>query len=268
MPFNSNYNSLKDSVNNDESYHQLKNNYNIPKEGYTTVMKPELMYKTIGKVNSEYINAGILSHQPQYNMDEMRRRDGLDDEVLEGEGIGRVFKKASRQVKHVAKKTANKTAKIANKTGQTLKDSAVNKKGVIHQVIVEANNKLIPLAGEALGTAVGTAVGTSMGNPVLGAAIGKSVGKSAGKVGRDTLKNETGYGMKKDIHDIDLNEVMNKYVKHQAQDLRRTVPSKKVGNVKLEGGMSKRNIIVKQIMKEKGLNLPQASKYVKENNLF
>jgi hypothetical protein len=31
---------------------------------------------------------------------------------------------------------------------------------------------------------------------------------------------------------------------------------------------SKRNIIVKQIMKEKGLSLPQASKYVKENNLY
>ena len=31
---------------------------------------------------------------------------------------------------------------------------------------------------------------------------------------------------------------------------------------------SKRNVIVKQIMKEKGLSLPQASKYVKENNLY
>jgi hypothetical protein len=110
-----------------------------------------------------------------------------------------------------------------------------------------------------------------MGNPVLGASIGASVGKSAGKVGRDTLKNETGYGMKKDMHNVDLNKVMNKYVKHQAQDLRRNVATKKVGNVRIEGGgggIKARNIIVKQIMKEKSLNLPQASKYVKDNNLF
>jgi outer membrane lipoprotein SlyB len=265
MPFNSNYNTLKDTVNNDESFHKLKNNYNIAQEGYTTVLQPQLMYKAVGQNNSEYVKAGIMSHQPQYNMDEMKKIDGLHNEVLEGEGIGRVFKKASRQVKHVA----NKTEKIAKKTGKTLKDSTVNKKGVIHQVIVEANNKLIPLAGEALGTAVGTAVGTSMGNPILGASIGASVGKSAGKVGRDTLKNETGYGMKKNLHDVDLNKVMQKYVKHQAQDLRRNVPTtKRVGNVKLEGGRSKRNIIVKEIMKEKNFSLPQASKYVKENNLF
>jgi hypothetical protein len=31
---------------------------------------------------------------------------------------------------------------------------------------------------------------------------------------------------------------------------------------------SKRNVIVKQVMQEKGLSLPQASKYVKENNLY
>ena len=32
--------------------------------------------------------------------------------------------------------------------------------------------------------------------------------------------------------------------------------------------VNKRNELVKQIMKEKGLSLPQASKYIKENNLY
>ena len=34
------------------------------------------------------------------------------------------------------------------------------------------------------------------------------------------------------------------------------------------GGMNNRIEIVKKIMKEKGLSLPQASKFVKENNLY
>jgi hypothetical protein len=285
MPFNSSYNSLKDTVDDDESFYKLKNNYNIAQEGYTTVLQPQLMYKAVGQNNSEYIKAGIMSHQPQYNMDEMKMIDGLHktsananqhlDEVLEGEGIGRVFKKASKSVSRGVSHGTHEVSKVAKKTGKTLKDSTVNKKGVIHQIIVEANNKLIPLAGEALGTVVGTAIGTSMGNPILGASIGASVGKSAGKVGRDTLKNETGYGMKKNVHEVDLSKVMQKYVKHQAQDLKHYAPKKNIGDIKIEGGRSNsvkslksRNIIVKEIMKEKNLNLPQASKYVKENNLF
>jgi len=37
----------------------------------------------------------------------------------------------------------------------------------------------------------------------------------------------------------------------------------------LSGGkVSARGLIVKKVMKEKGLSLPQASKYVKENNLY
>ena len=37
---------------------------------------------------------------------------------------------------------------------------------------------------------------------------------------------------------------------------------------KIGGGSTKRGEIVKQVMKEQGLSLPQASKYVKENNLY
>ena len=37
---------------------------------------------------------------------------------------------------------------------------------------------------------------------------------------------------------------------------------------KIGGGSTKRGEIIKQVMKEQGLSLPQASKYVKENNLY
>jgi phage tail tape-measure protein len=225
-------------------------------------MKPELMYKAIGQVNSEYIKAGIMSHQPQYNMDEMRKRDGLHSEVLEGKGIGRVFNKASKRVVNVAKKTGKKTI-------NDLKYSVTNKNGDIHKFIKNTNDVAIPIAGDLVGTAVGTAVGSVVGNPAVGATIGSAVGERLGEYGRNKLKNKTGYGLKKNMTDVDLNKVINKYVKHQAEDLKRNVPTKKVGTVRIEGGGIKaRNIIVKQIMKEKSLNLPQASKYVKDNKLF
>ena len=41
------------------------------------------------------------------------------------------------------------------------------------------------------------------------------------------------------------------------------VPEPKVG-----GGRHERGQIVKQVMKERGLSLPMASRYVKENNLY
>jgi len=48
------------------------------------------------------------------------------------------------------------------------------------------------------------------------------------------------------------------------------IPPKPVkGKPLTDGGVSNERIeIVKRVMKEKGLNLPQASKYVKENNLY
>ena len=48
------------------------------------------------------------------------------------------------------------------------------------------------------------------------------------------------------------------------------LPLKKLKGKPLSGGGASNNRIdiVKRIMKEKGLNLPQASKYVKENNLY
>ena len=46
-----------------------------------------------------------------------------------------------------------------------------------------------------------------------------------------------------------------------------TLPYKKI--LKITGGNSNNKIeIVKQIMKEKGLTLPRASKFVKEKNLY
>ena len=43
---------------------------------------------------------------------------------------------------------------------------------------------------------------------------------------------------------------------------------KAVGSGVSGGGTSQRNAIVREVMQKHGLSLPQASKYVKENNLY
>jgi hypothetical protein len=88
--------------------------------------------------------------------------------------------------------------------------------------------------------ALGTAVGTYFGNPLLGA--------QAGLIGRKIIKHQTGYGVP---------------VKKQ------TRPHPKVGGKKnVSKARSARGEIIKKVMKEHGLKLGAASKYIKENNLY
>ena len=46
------------------------------------------------------------------------------------------------------------------------------------------------------------------------------------------------------------------------------VPDRAVGSGASGGGRTKRNTIVRDVMKKTGLSLPAASKYVKEHNLY
>lgn len=257
MPFNSNFNSIKDNANNEESFHALQNNYNVAHDGYTYLSQPEFAYKPSNTINKEFIKPGRSGQSPQLNLEEQQKMDNLKQEVLAGEGVGRFFKKA----------------------GRTLKDSAVNKNGLIHKAIKTVNDQAIPMLGEALGTAVGTA----MGNPELGAMAGNQLGEMA----RAKLNEETGYGTKgigaykkivnkvaKDVKNVNLEKVLNKYAPEQVADVKKVIKDVKLGDVHLEGGNLKnkggksRNDIVKQVMKDKKMNLPQASKYVKENKLY
>ena len=81
------------------------------------------------------------------------------------------------------------------------------------------------------------------------------VGTLAGQLAREGIRQTTGYGRKsKDVG----------VYKGGAKAKPKPKPKGKPNS----GGRNRRNEIVKQVMKEKGFNLPTASRYVKENNLY
>jgi hypothetical protein len=108
----------------------------------------------------------------------------------------------------------------------------------------------IPLATKAIGDSLGLPPNTT-----------KVVGKVLGDVVSQHLK---GLGEKKAIK-ADI----GKY-KGGAKKVAKLPPKRPVLAPAKSGGKSRlkdRSVLVKKIMQEKGLSLPQASKYIKENNL-
>ena len=201
------------------------------------------------------------------------------NETLTGEGIGKLIKSAKKSVN----KAVNKATKVAEnqlkkevtditdgvkqnikraeKAGNMIAKSATREDGILHQVIEKVNDYAIPMAGQAIGTAVGTAVGTSVGNPAMGAVVGAKMGKAGGEIARKQLNQKTGYGTVAGVgkykKNVNLDKVIDKYV-----------PALKTGKGKVSKAMNSRNDVVRMIMNEKDMSLPQASKYVKENNLW
>lgn len=182
-------------------------------------------------------------------------------------GANKAVKKVDRTI-NKAEKGANQASSAVKKgsiqLGDAIKESTINEDGLIHQGIVKFNDYAIPKAGELLGSMAGTAVGTAVGNPLLGEAVGAKVGQLAGQQGRNVLKEKTGYGVGKYHKNINLDKVIDKYV----PDYKTGVHKPTVLPRKMSKEVSERNAIVRQVMQEKGLSLPQASKYVKENNLW
>ena len=205
--------------------------------------------------------------------------DDSDDE-MEGMGIFKKIRKAAKKSTKAIKKTANKSTKAIKKTaiksGDAIKESTINKDGLIHKAIEKTNDKVIPMAGQALGSALGAAIGSALGNPALGAQIGGKLGEKSADIGRDALEKKTGYGKVPGVgkykKNINLDKVIDKYVpdlKTGGSDVK--MKSAVVTRPKprqISKRMTERNDVVKKIMKEKGLSLPQASKHVKENNLW
>ena len=204
-----------------------------------------------------------------------QEQDSDSDDELVGEGF---FKKAGKRVRKTTKKVANKTSHVtksgakatqkgaeqANRATKPLQKkiakSVTDENGLLHKAIGKTLDTALPAAGEALGAAASTYF---TGNPELGA----MVGKKAGQVGRNELKKKTGYGVKGvgqyDKGNIDLEKTLNKYAPQYKNDV---IRHKKPAVCKKPA--SGRCDVVKKIMKEKGLSLPAASKYVKENNLW
>ena len=102
--------------------------------------------------------------------------------------------------------------------------------------------------------AVVPGVGGLLGS-VVEPGAGTVVGTLAGQLAHEGIKQTTGYGRKsKDVG----------VYKGGAKAKPKAKPRAKANS----GGRNRRNEIVKRIMREKGMSLPQASSYVKQNNLY
>ncbi len=178
--------------------------------------------------------------------------DYNSDGEITGKGIRKKFRKVAKKAKklesELKKSEVGKAiVKTAYKVGDEIKKEA-RPKGVLGQMASEALNQ----APGVIGDAVGAAVLAVSGNPILAEQISSGVEKGA-DIGRDVMKEKTGYGKK-----MNMSKVIEKYVKEE----------NKTDKPKRTRKVSERNILVKKVMKEQGLSLAKASQYIKENNLY
>jgi hypothetical protein len=291
MVFNSSQNNFNSTNPQAESFEVLRNSYNVSEGGYDyqpalrpsngkDFMFPTAVHSMVSHYDQnelKYLNHDTMRSREELSGNGIRRqiRKVMPKDELVGEGF---FKKAGKSVRKTTTKTANKTSSVAKSGAKATKKGAeklnrdtkplqkkiaksvTDEDGLLHKAIGKTLDVAIPAAGEALGAAASTYF---TGDPKLGA----MVGKKAGQVGRNELKKKTGYGVKGvgqyDKGNIDLEKTLNKYAPQYRNDV---IRQKKPAVCKKPA--SGRCDVVKKIMKEKGISLPAASKYVKENNLW
>jgi hypothetical protein len=267
MPFNSSANNYNGNVSKDESFDVLRRSYDIPVEGFAQMPHPDLIYRPTTSIQQYILPANVRSAESYYDQEKLQYLNHEQQrEPMTGEGVGRVLRH-----------TGNAVAKVARKTGNAVKRSTVQEDGMIHQVIEKANDIVIPMVAEAAGAAISTYL---TGDPTTGAMLGKK----AGEIGRNKLNEKTGYGMKPSVgvgkykKDVALDKVIDKYVNMAPKQVKsggaymrkdpENVPYTPLPKPNKSSPMNDRRKIVAQVMKEQKLSLPEASKYVKEHNLF
>ena len=179
-------------------------------------------------------NASMIPYYHQYELDK------IDNNLSDFQG-GNIFKKAWKGIKKAVKNP------------------------VVKDIITKGLDYGAPI--------VGRQIGQFIGNPELG--------EDAVNFARKKLKEKTGYGNKYQLY---MNKNMSggmccpKKGKGVKSGGGGPVSGGGVksggggpvsgGGVKSGGAKTKRAELVKKIMREKKLSLPQASKYIKENNLY
>lgn len=294
MPFNSNMNSLSNTDFEVNNLNHTREPDILPPERFTMLAYPELLER-YRKANG-YILPDLSGSQPRYNADELRRINGMDKEVLEGEGIGALFKKGSRSVKKAANDVKKEVVKEIKKR-VSKKDIMKIAKDVVNEL--DDDHKFEQeLVGEGIAKAFKK--------------VGKALEKSANKTGDVVQKygSKAGEALKKSATDKDglIRDIISStadvaipeiatvlgamastamtgdptsgaYAGKQIGAIARKTLQKQTGYGSLKkygdvgiynGGSLKksRNAIVKEIMNGKGLSLPQASKYVKDHGLY
>lgn len=193
----------------------------------------------------EFVQPGVGASYPQLNMDELREYNKLslnNDEVIPYQGGKFNFKKDI--LKPVGTVARSKPVKNLLKTGlkSAVKASvlAVTKNPVLAETIGEATsgitNDLVDKGTEQIGK-----------------------GKGMKKPRKPRVKKMAGV---EEYKGGKLELLLSK-----SEDVKDVKEPKKSKKVNMDKKM-KRATLVKKIMKEKNMSLPQASKYIKENNLM
>lgn len=185
-----------------------------------------------GQIN-RMINSGTMATYPQFNAVEIKR---VNNRTLKGGtfNLGKTLKSVGKVAKSVGKVALPVATKVAGDVAEKAVSSYLAGDGVADVGIIKRGRgrpRKVVEGGSFLSSALKTVkkVGTSAGKP-----FEKSVGINPFSAGYDLG------------HDVIAPALMGKGV----------------------DGRKVRAEIVKKIMKEKGLKMTDASKYVKENGLY
>lgn len=198
---------------------------------------------------------GTSAGYPQYNSSELMMVDALG---------------SNNQLPYIEKVEGGSFKSFLKKTGKVLKKTGEVLKPIAKPIISAGLDVGAPLAGKYLGSMVG--------QPALGATVAN--------IARKELKKQTGYGVKSGGQKSALgSNLMESLGQKKGKGVKSGGIAMYEGSGIKSGGMSgvrsgggvksggatdkrkKRGEMIKKVMKEKGMNLAQASKYIKENNL-
>lgn len=176
-----------------------------------------------------------------------------------GRSISSSFKKVGSEITSGAKKVGSQIVSGAKQVGSEIvsdyKKTSPEFKMVARQVL--------PAVGSAVGASLGSALGTFV-EPGGGTFVGEQLGSLAGNQLGKYATRKIGLGRKK------KGPVIQASKKIPIHPLQAVTYSKPVKTPKKRGGArsGSRHDLVKQIMKQHGVSLPVASKYIKEHGLY
>jgi hypothetical protein len=283
MPFNS-------SVNNFHQVHHgaYRHDYDYLEDNLQALSVPELKFKpnraevrtTIidpstpehsvnvyeggSKIGRFFKKVGKDIQKTSYALDRATRP--IQQQVV---SVSKVVDRATKPIQTEIRDVSYEVDRATRPAQKAIARSTINKNGLIHNLISATADVVLPQLGTVLGGLAGTA---ATGNPI-GGVVGAKAGNMTGQIIRKTLKSQTGYGLntnnKKSSTDVKLDKIIKKYVPDYAGDVKTvSVSDAKVVKSKVKKPMSGRNVLVKKIMNEQNLSLPEASKYIKANNLY
>jgi hypothetical protein len=144
--------------------------------------------------------------------------------------FGRSFKHLGREISHGARNVGREISHGAKEVGKIATP-------IVKDIAKQASSKYLPQAGKMLGALAGESIATAVGQPELAPVLGSygsQLGSKAGTTASQKLNQKIGSAMYR----------------------------------KKPSVVNKRGEIVKKVMKEHGMNLPQASAFVKAHGLY